>query len=202
MSCIHECVADCTDLSGYGSVRNHPFCGCAGYSGRLASTLVGLPGTVLILLDSIIFSACHGFQHPPWWLLLILLVVSIIAETSDNLLSALGVKVGGGSTRTSLWALIGGVAGAIAGANFSPVLSLLGMTGGLAGVVFGAVLPPLILAAVGGFLASYICELRTGKEPAEARKAGWAALAGRLAGVLLKAVLASVMVGLVLSTAF
>ncbi len=166
------------------------------------ATLVGLPGTVLILVDSIIFSACYGFQRPPWWLLLILLVVSILAETSDNLLSALGVKIGGGSTRTGLWALIGGVAGAILGANLSPVLSLLGITGGLAGVVFGAVLPPLVFAAVGGFLASYIYELRTGKQPAEARRAGWAALAGRLAGVLLKAVLASMMVGLVLSTAF
>ncbi len=166
------------------------------------ATLVGLPGTVLILLDTVIFSVCHGFQRPHWWLLLILLVISILAETSDNLLSALGVKAGGGSTRTSLWALIGGVAGAIVGANFSPVLSLLGMTGGLAGVVFGALLPPLVLAAVGGFLASYIYELRTGKQPAEARRAGWAALAGRLAGVLLKAVLASMMVGVVLLTAF
>ncbi len=166
------------------------------------ATLVGLPGTVLILFDTVIFSACHGFQRPPWWFLLILLVVSILAETSDNLLSALGVKVGGGSTRTSLWALIGGVAGAIVGANFSPVLSLVGVTSGLAGVVFGAVLPPLILAAVGGFLAGYVYELRIGKQPAEARKAGWAALAGRLAGVLLKAVLASVMVGLVLLAAF
>jgi len=166
------------------------------------ATLVGLPGTVLILLDAVIFSACHSFQRPPWWFLLILLVVSILAETSDNLLSALGVKVGGGSTRTSLWALIGGVAGAIVGANFSPVLGLLGVSGGVAGVVFGALLPPLVFAAVGGFLASYIYELRTGKQPAEARKAGWAALAGRLAGVLLKAVLASMMVGLVLVTAF
>ena len=166
------------------------------------ATLVGLPGTVLILLDAVVFSACHGFQRPPWWLLLILLFVSILAETSDNLLSAAGVKAGGGSTKTSLWALFGGVVGAIVGASFSPVLSLVGVTGGLAGVVFGVLLPPLVFAAAGGFLASYLYELRTGKQPAEARKAGWAALAGRLAGVLLKAVLASVMVGLVLSTAF
>jgi len=166
------------------------------------ATLVGLPGTVLILLDAVIFSACHGFQRPHWWFLLILLVVSILAEISDNLLSALGVKAGGGSPRASLWALIGGVAGAIVGANFSPVLSLLGVAGGLAGVVFGVIVPPFALAAAGGFLASYICELHTGKSPIEARKAGWAALAGRLAGVLLKAVLASVMVALVLSAAF
>ncbi len=166
------------------------------------ATLVGLPGTALILLDTIIFSACHSFQRPPWWFLLILLVLSILAEVSDNLLSALGVKAGGGSSRTSLWALIGGVVGAIVGANFSPVLSLLGMTGGLAGVVFGVIVPPLALAAVGGFLASYICELRTGKSPVEARKAGWAALVGRLAGVLFKVVVASVMVAIVLSMAF
>ncbi len=171
------------------------------FVGVLAA-LIGLPGTVLILVDTVIFSACHGFQRPHWWFLLILLVVSILAETSDNLLSALGVKVGGGSTRTSLWALIGGVAGAIVGANFSPILSLLGVAGGPAGVVFGVIVPPLALAAAGGFLASYIYELRTGKSEVEARKAGWAALAGRLAGVLLKAVLASIMVGLVLWAAF
>ena len=168
----------------------------------ILAALVGLPGTVLILLDAVVFSACHSFQRPPWGLLLVLLGMSVLAETSDNLLSALGVKLGGGSGKTSLWALIGGVVGAIVGANFSPLLSLFGVAGGVAGVIFGALVPPLVLAAGGGFLASYLYELRTGKSPAEARQAGWAALLGRLAGVLSKVILASVMVGVILLAVF
>ncbi len=166
------------------------------------ATLVGLPGTVLILADVVVFSAVHGFDKPPWWLLAILVVISVVAETADNIFSALGTKAGGGSTRTSLWALIGGVAGAILGANLSPALGLLGLTGGVAGVIFGVLLPPLLLATAGGFLAAYVYELRTGREPPEARKAGWGALAGRLAGVLSKTVLASVMVALILTSVF
>ena len=164
----------------------------------ILATLVGLPGTVLILVDAFVFSAIHGFDKPPWPVLVPLLVISIVAETADNIFSALGTKAGGGSNRTSLWALIGGVAGAIIGANFSPILGALRSTVGVAGVIFGILLPPLVLAAAGGFLASYIYELRTGREPAAARKAGWGALVGRLAGVLSKAVLASIMVAIVL----
>ncbi len=166
------------------------------------ATLVGLPGTVLILVDAVIFSACHGFARPPWWLLLILLVMSVVAELLDNVLSALGVKATGGTTRTSLWALAGGVAGAILGANVSPILGVLGLAGGVAGVVFGSLLPPILLALIGGFAAAYFYELRTGQTPEQARKAGFGALSGRLAGVLSKAVLASIMVAIILSSVF
>ena len=168
----------------------------------ILATLVGLPGTVLILANAVIFSAIHGFDKPTWPVLVILLTISIVAETADNIFSALGTKTGGGSTRTSLWALIGGVAGAIVGANFSPILGALGLAGGVAGIILGIVLPPLLLAMAGGFLAAYVYELRTGKEPAEARKAGWGALVGRLAGVLSKAVLATIMVAIILVSIF
>ncbi len=168
----------------------------------ILATLVGLPGTVLILANAVIFSAIHGFDKPPWPVLVILLTISIVAETADNIFSALGTKTGGGSNRTSLWALIGGVAGAIVGANFSAILGALGLAGGVAGIIFGVVLPPLLLAMAGGFLAAYVYELRTGKESVEARKAGWGALVGRLAGVLSKAVLATIMVAIILVSIF
>ena len=40
------------------------------------ATLLGLPGTVLILVDVFVYSAIHGFAQPPWWLWLILLGIS------------------------------------------------------------------------------------------------------------------------------
>lgn len=159
------------------------------------ATLVGLPGTVLILIDAFIYSAIHSFARPPWWLLLILLGISVVAETSDNILSALGVRKLGGSTKTSIWALVGGLAGAIIGGTLlAPLLAWLGP--------LGVLLPPIICALVGGYLAAYWYELRQGRPHPEARRAGWGALLGRLAGGLLKAVLASIMVALILWMVF
>ena len=166
------------------------------------ATLLGLPGTVLILIDAFIYSAIHSIARPSWWMLLVLLGISVVAETSDGILSMLGVKKFGGTGRTSLWALAGGVVGAIIGANLSPLLGLIGLTGGVAGVLFGVLLPPIACAVLGGYLAAYWYELRQGRPPAEARQAGWGALLGRLAGNLTKAVLGSVMVALILWTAF
>ena len=159
------------------------------------ATLVGLPGTVLILLDALIYSAIHSFAKPPWWMLLILVGVSVVAETSDNILSMAGVKKFGGSGKTSLWALGGGVAGAIIGGSLlAPLLAGLGP--------LGILLPPIACALVGGYLAAYWYELRQGKSRADARQSGWGALLWRLAGGLTKAVLASVMVALILWSVF
>ena len=66
----------------------------------------------------------------------------------------------------------------------------------------GILLAPIACALAGGYLAAYWCERRQGKSRADAREAGWGALLGRLAGGLTKAVLASVMVALILRTAF
>ncbi len=156
------------------------------------ATLLGLPGTVLILVDAFIYSAIHGFAQPPWWLLVILLGISVVAETSDNILSMAGVKKFGGSTKTSLWALGGGVAGAIIGGLLSPLFGLLGP--------LGVILPPIAGALIGGYFAGYYCERRQGKSPPDARQAGWGAVVGRLAGGLMKALLASIMVALILWT--
>ena len=158
------------------------------------ATLLGLPGTVLILVDSFVYSAIHGFAKPPWWLLVILLGISVVAETSDGLLSMLSVKKFGGGTKTSLWALGGGVAGAIIGGLLSPLFGLLGP--------LGVILPPIAGALLGGYFAGYYCELRQGKSPPDARRAGWGAVVGRLAAGLMKALLGSVMIALTLWSIF
>jgi uncharacterized protein YqgC (DUF456 family) len=166
----------------------------------VAATAFGLPGTILILLDAVIYSACTHWQHPPLWVLLVLVALAAVAETADNILGYSGVRRSGGTSKTGLWAMAGGLAGVFVGGWVSPLLGALGLTGGLAGVVFGVLLPPIACGLLGGYLGGYIFELRQGKSRSEAAQAGKGALIGRLHGALAKMLLAGVMVALIVST--
>ena len=164
--------------------------------------LVGLPGTVLILADGLVLSACTHWQKPHWWVLLVLLLIALLAETSDNFLSLIATRYGGGSGRTGLMAMLGGVGGALVGSWFSPLLGTIGVLGGVVGFFLGVVLVPLALAFLGGYLAAYWYERRQGKEHAEARRAGLGALIGRLLGGMAKGLLAAVMAAILLYVVF
>lgn len=151
-------------------------------------TLLGLPGTVLILLDAVVYAAATRFEKLEWWVLLVLGILTLVAEVSDNVVSAAGVKKYGGSTAGMIWAMIGGLVGAVViGSVLGPFVPIVG---------------PIVGGLAGGFLGGYWYERGQGRSGEEARKAGAGAVMGRLAGTVLKSVLASVMVILCLSTAF
>ena len=95
----------------------------------VAGSLFGLPGSLLVLADATIYSACHGWQKPSWGVLLVLVGMTVVAELSDNLLSFLGVKAAGATTTTGLWTVAGGIAGVIVGGALSPLFGLLGPIG-------------------------------------------------------------------------
>jgi uncharacterized protein YqgC (DUF456 family) len=152
--------------------------------------LLGLPGSAVVLLVAFLFSACTHWERPPWWMLLVFLGVVAVAETADNLLGAWGTKRFGGSDRGAFWATVGGVAGVLGLGWLGPVL---GAPFGPVGWIVGVVLLPLAGGFAGGYLGGYWYELRQGREPAEARRAGWGAFFGRAAGGLLKAILAATM---------
>ena len=154
-------------------------------------TLIGLPGTVVILLDAVIYSAATGWKLP-WWLLVILLGITVIAEVSDNVVSAAGVKRSGGSTKGMFAAVAGGLLGALIGAAILGALL----------PVIGGILGPILGGMAGGFAGGYWYELRQGRTAEEARKAGMGAMTGRVAGALCKTVSAVVMVVVVLMNAF
>ncbi len=165
-------------------------------AGIIAATL-GLPGTLIILLNTVVYSAVTGWERVPWWLLLIGAVMSLIAEGGDAFVAAWGTKAGGGSNKAGFAAMVGAVTGAIiGGVVLSPILSLLGLTGGVIGFLVGIVLPPLVGGVSGGFLGAYMYELRSGKPKKEAAAAGWGALLGRMAAGLFKAVIGSMMVAI------
>ena len=153
--------------------------------------LLGLPGTVFIWLSAVVYSAATGWKLP-WWLLGVLLGMSLLAEISDNVISALGVKKYGGSTKGMAWALAGGIAGAL----------VLGLTLGPVVPVIGPVVASIIGGLLGGFAGGYWYERRQGRSEEEARRAGMGAMLGRVAGVMLKSVLAAIMVAVVLIHAF
>ncbi len=168
----------------------------------IVATLLGLPGTILIVVDAIVFSAFTGWERPGWPILLVLVGLSLAAETGDNLLSALGTRFSGGTGKTSVMAMLGGLAGAIVGGSLSPVIGALGILGGVPGFIVGTVIPPLVLALTGGYLAAYSYERRLGRSHEEATKAGKGALLGRVLGVMGKCIIASIMAAILLRAIF
>jgi len=161
------------------------------------ASLFGLPGSLLVLADATIYSACHGWQKPSWVVLVVLVGIAVVAELSDNLLTFLGVRASGATTTTGLWTVAGGMAGVIAGSAVTPLFGLLGPLGWVL-----TALVPISVGVVGAYLGGYYYEMRRGRSKEEAAKAGWAALTGRLAGGIAKGLLVGVMVAIVLFTTF
>jgi hypothetical protein len=169
--------------------------------GVLAS-LLGVPGTVLIVLDGLVFSAATHWQRPNGWILLVLAVLSLVAETMDNVLSAVATRYGGGSSQTGWMAMLGGIAGALVGSWIGPVIGAIGLIGGPISFILCVIVVPLGLGAVGGYGAAYWYERRQGKSPAEAKEAGKGALFGRLLGAMGKTLIAIIMSGILLWVVF
>jgi uncharacterized protein YqgC (DUF456 family) len=139
--------------------------------------LIGLIGTVLPLLPgtTIILAAAvaHHFALGPersvgWWTLGALLVLTICSYVVDFVSGAIGAKRFG-ATR---WGAIGGIVGAVVGIFF-----------GLPGIFLG----PLI-----GVLAG---ELLGGRGLLPAGRSTWGTFLGTTAGMVVKLVIASLMIG-------
>lgn len=166
------------------------------------AVLVGLPGTILIFVASLVYSACTGFEAIPWWMLLILLALTVTAEVADNALSAIGAKRYGTSTRGMFAAMAGGVLGALLGGSSSPLLGVIGLTGGPVGSVILALVGPVGGAFVGGFAGAWLYELIAGRRQEDAVRAGWGAIVGRTLGTLLKCAIAGIMLAIILLCVF
>lgn len=168
----------------------------------VVAVMLSLPGTVLILLDAIIFAACTHWQRPSWWVLLIVAVLALIAETGDNVLSMLGTRQGGGSAKSGWIAMAGGLGGALLGSLISPLFGSIGLLGGVPGFILGVIVVPLGLAVAGGYYAVYHYELRQGRTAPEAQQSAKGALMGRLLGAMGKTLLAVLMSGILLWAVF
>ena len=90
-------------------------------------TLFGLPGTLLIFLDVLIYALATGFATVGWKVLLFLLVFAILAETIDILLGMTEAHKAPVIKQSLFGAAIGAAVGMIV---FTPLLWGLGIWGG------------------------------------------------------------------------
>ena len=141
----------------------------------------GFPGTVIILLSTFLYALATNFSGAigiPFFI--VLCVLTIISETADNWLTALGAGRYGAST-VSMWlSFLGGLLGAI-------------LIGGPLAVVLGP-LGPVAGGFAGAFLIVVAYERTHGKDWHSALAAGWGTFVGRMAGIVLKLVIAVAMI--------
>jgi hypothetical protein len=132
------------------------------------STLFGFPGTIIILLASVIFAALTGFAKLGFKIILVLAMLSFAAEMLDFYLGVRGAARFGASKKGVVASVIGGVAGAILMTPF----------------FFG--LGTLMGAFFGGFAGTLTVELLRQKHLKPAMRASYGAVLGRMAGLMAK----------------
>jgi len=161
-----------------------------GMLAELATIPFGLPGTGIILLCILAYALLTEFSagvSVPFFV--ILCVLTVVAETADNWLTAVGARHYGASTASMWLSFLGGLVGAV-------------MIGGPLAFLFGP-LGPLAGGFIGAFAVVVGYELYLGKNMRAALKAGWGTFLGRMAGIVLKLVIAIAMItAVVLAIAF
>jgi uncharacterized protein len=158
------------------------------FAGMILGLLIipfGLPGTLVILASVSIYALATHFSAGVGIVFLgMLCVLTLISETADNWLTAVGARRFGASGGSVWLSFLGGLAGAIVlGAPLAFVLGPFGPVGG---------------GFAGAFLAVFLYEYAQRKDPRQALRAGWGTLVGRLAGIALKLVIA---VGMIVAVA-
>jgi len=160
--------------------------------GMLAGILIipfGLPGTIVILASVLIYAILTDFSAGVGvWFFVLLCILTLIAETADNWLTAVGARKFGASTGSMWLSLLGGLSGAILIGG--PLVIVLGPLGPVAGGFAGA------------FLIVFLYERYKGKDNRQALRAGWGTFLGRAAGIVLKLVIAIAMVVAVAASVF
>jgi len=148
------------------------------------STLLGMPGTVIILIDTILYAICTGFERIGFKILILLLFISILAEALDFALGMVGTTRYGTSKR-SIWA---GLIGSLIGATImTPIL-----------LGFGTILGSFL----GGFAGILIVELIHQGRLKPALRAGNNTIFGWFGGILVKGFLSLVMIVITLTNIY
>jgi uncharacterized protein len=144
----------------------------------------GFPGAAIVLASTLIYALFTSFNAAIGWPLFIFLcLLTVVAETADNWLTAIGAKRYGGSTGSMWLSLVGGLLGAIV--LGSPLAFILGPLGPVAGGFAGA------------FAIVVAYEYYRRRNMNDALRAGWGTFLGRMAGMALKLVIAIAMVAAV-----
>ncbi|MFW5653838.1 MAG: DUF456 domain-containing protein, partial [Planctomycetota bacterium] len=142
----------------------------------IGTVLIGLPGTWVMLLMAAVLEWSLGGVFGLWTLGIAVLVAGI-GEAIEFFAGAAGSKIGGGSNRAAVGAVIGGLVGGIMGAAFPPILGAL--IWGVIGAGIGAVIAELTVRR-----ADAKPFFRSRMEMTRVARAGGGAAAGRFLGLL------------------
>jgi uncharacterized protein YqgC (DUF456 family) len=142
----------------------------------LASLVLGLPGTFLILAAAALYAWLTGFQAVTWGTLGWLTALCLTGETLELFSGAIGTREESPSTRTMIWTIVGGFIGGIVGAPF-----LFGI-----GSLFGAL--------AGAFSGAAFAVHSEGADSRTALRTGLVAMRGRFLGLVAKLSIAVVMI--------
>lgn len=130
--------------------------------------IVGLPGTWIIFADALAVRLLTGQAHLGWAAVVSLGLAAAAGEVMEFYASAAGVRSGEPLKGATAAAVMGAIAGGVAGAPF-----LFGI-GAIPGM------------AAGAFLAVFLLAMAGGRGAGEAWSIGLGALAGRLRGTAVK----------------
>jgi uncharacterized protein len=106
--------------------------------GALFSNFFGLPGNLIIALNSLIYGLITDFSSLTFAFILTLFLIVLISESLEYFLIIVAARRYGASKWGIMGSIIGGVAGAISGAFITPVLGAI--IGSIAGVFIGGTL--------------------------------------------------------------
>ena len=132
------------------------------------STIFGIPGTIIILVDVILYAFITGFDKIGLKIIIILVILSILAEAIDFVFGMAGAASFGVSKR-GIWIAV-----------FSSFIGAVVMTP----VFFG--LGTIIGIFIGGFGSILIVEIVRQSMLKPALRAGFSAILARVAGTLVK----------------
>ena len=132
------------------------------------SILLGLPGTLVILFDVLVYALVTGFDKIGLGTLLALVAISALAESLEFLFGITWARRYGTSKRGIAASIVGGIIGAVL---LTPVFLGLGA---------------LIGSFLGALAGAFAVEILSQRELKPAARAGFGALMGRLAGLFAK----------------
>jgi uncharacterized protein YqgC (DUF456 family) len=148
------------------------------------STVLGIPGTIIILIDVILYAVITGFEKIGITILVVLIAITILAEGLDFVLGMSGAAQLGITKRLVWMSGVSGLAGAMI---LTPVFFGLGTVLGL---------------FLGGFACVLIFELFHQSKLRPALRAGNSAILERVAGTLAKGLCALVMIIITMSNIY
>lgn len=146
------------------------------FLGLIGSVLPLVPGPLLIWLGALLWAANDGFLAVGWPTLFLLGLLTILAWSSDLILTAVFSRRMGASWKAVLGAILGGFAGGILFGGWIPIVGTLVAT---------------VLGAVAGMVAMEVFDKR---DLRLALRSTQGYVVGVLASSLLEAVLAVVMI--------